>query len=144
MLNAHKIENQVSGIYSRIISNYDTTSISIFSAVQAETGATKTGTIVDLSNYSNYMLYIDSSSVTTVAAGMTGLEVAFFTRAVSGAAWLRIALQSGINAEGGTLMKVEGTGGYTSGIVPLRDLKVEAKNVSSSATATLNAYIVAK
>lgn len=120
------------------------TTINVFNAIKASTGVTRTGTIVDLSPYSSYMFYIDSSSVTTVAAGMTGLEVEFYLRPNSGASWGRIALQSGIAAENFSAMKIEGTGGVTSGVLPIRDLKILVTNRSGSATATLNGWVVAK
>lgn len=136
---AHQFEQDIHNVSDF----FDVTSTQILNQ-QAETGATVTGTIIDLSKYSSNMLYIDSSSVTTVAAGMTGLEVSFYTRATSGSPFLQIALQSGVGAEAATLMKIEGTGGYTSGVVPIRDLKVLVKNVSSSATATIQAWVVSK
>lgn len=130
--------------YLQEIRDKEAFTMSIFSAINTNTGATKTGTIVDLSKYANYMFYIDSSSVTTVAAGMTGLEVEFYLRPSSAVAWGRIAIQSGIAAENFSAMKIEGTGGVTSGVVPIRDLKILVTNRSGSATATLNAWVVAK
>ena len=125
-------------------STYDTTSINVIPTQEVSTGVTKTATFANADNFDRYMFYIDSTSVTTVAAGMTGLEVSFFLRATSGTPWAQIAVQSGIAAEGFSALKIEGTGGATSGVVPIRDLKIEVTNISSSATATMDGWLVMK
>ena len=86
-------ESDVSGIkslVSGVTTYFDVTSINVFSGIQASTGSgggitTKTGAIVDLSKYTKYMIYLDSSSVTATMAGPTGLQVSFYSRANSAA-----------------------------------------------------------
>lgn len=146
---ANKVDNYVSGIadnISAVNTYYDFTAIQIVTAVTGEvdTGATKTGSIVDLSKYNSVMLWVDSSSYTTVAAGMTGLDISFHVRPSSGSPWGQVAIQSGIGAEATSMLKVRGTGLTASGIIPIQDLKVLFANISGSATATVNAWLMAK
>ena len=133
----------LSGIAYRLNNYMDNTATLLYSG-DISTGVTKTGTIVDLSRYSENWLYVDHTCLVAAAGATTGVRADFYVRPTSGSPWVLIAANSNMTS-GAFAQKVIGSGiASSSGLTFIKDLKTLFTNVASSGTAVISAYIMSK
>lgn len=127
---------------------HDTTSYVLVTSVSLSTaGAANTAAaIVNLSKYSDNIVYIESTGGPATNAGTTGLTVFFETRPASAIAWTPFKTNTAVESSGLSAFQVQGSGvADLSGVTHFGDVRVTIENTTdSSGTATVQAWIFSR
>ncbi len=139
--NSFKWEDDINSIAEL----HDTTSFVTIALTSLSTaGAANTANaIVDLTKFSDSILYINSTNGPGTNAGTTGLTVIFETRPASGIAWFAFRTETGVETTGLSAFNIIGSGvASLSGVTHFNDIRITIENTTdSSGTATVQAWL---
>jgi hypothetical protein len=146
---SYAFEEQVSGLWSKLMDKVDTTSYALFTKISlnsagAAGGPSAVTCVVNLSKWKENTLYVDSSCA-LARAQATGLTISIATRPASAIAWQVVNTYTGCDESGLTIMPIVGSGiADTSGMKHFGDVRILIDNISDSGSATVLAWMFSR